>query len=292
MSRAYPFRQVDAFTSRPFYGNPVAVIFDADDLSDDQMQMIARWTNLSETTFFQQPSPNSGADYRLRIFTPANELPFAGHPTIGSAHAYIERGGARLDPSVMRMECGAGVLALRTMGEGSEAVIFAETPEARFDHEFGTSVEAIEKALNSPISKKTPPAAFTNGPTWLFTPMESSAALAALKPDMTAVARLSADFSLTGIAAFAITGGDPAIHIRCFAPGVGVPEDPVTGSANGALPSYLERFGLIDRTGREYVSMQGMEIGRDGRVHIRVGGDGRTEIGGQSVTVVEGELRV
>ena len=300
--RTHPFRQVDVFTSRPFFGNPVAVIFDADDLSDEQMLNIANWTNLSETTFFQQPSPNSGADYRLRIWTPGGELPFAGHPTVGSAHAYIERGGARLDPEVMRQECGAGVLALRSVGEGSESLVFAETPEAKFVHDFSTSVEALSAALGAPVATATPPASFHNGPVWLFTPLESSQAIAALKPDMSAVERLSRDFSLTGIAAFALLDHPshpdppgriegPTVHIRCFAPAFGVPEDPVTGSANGALPTYLERFGLIDRTGREYVAMQGMELGRDGRVHVRTDGR-RTEIGGQCVTVIEGEIRV
>jgi PhzF family phenazine biosynthesis protein len=289
---AYPFRQVDVFTARPFLGNPVAVVFDADDLSDEQMRKIANWTNLSETTFFQQPSANSGADYRLRIWTPGGELPFAGHPTVGSAHAYIERGGARLDPEVMRQECGAGVLAIRTVGEGSESLVFAETPEAKFVHDFNTSVEAISAALGAPVATETPPASFDNGPVWLFTPLESSAAIAALKPDMSAVERLSRDFSLTGIAPFALTDrDDAAVHIRAFAPAFGVPEDPVTGSANGALPSYLERFGLLDRTGHEYVAMQGMELGRDGRVHIRTDGK-RTDIGGQCVTMIEGEIKV
>lgn len=299
----HKFNQVDVFTSRPFFGNPVAVIFDADDLSDEQMLKIAKWTNLSETTFFQSPSPNSGADYKLRILTPGGELAFAGHPTVGSAHAYIERGGARLDPSVLRMECGAGMFSLRVEGEGSESFIFTETPEAKFVHEFSTSVEAISAALGSPISNETPPASFYNGPTWLFTMLESSDAVAALKPDMAAVARLSEDFSLTGIAAFALLDRsahpacppwrealEGAIHIRAFAPHFGVFEDPVTGSANASLPSYLERFGLIERTGREYVSMQGMELGRDGRVHVRAHPNGRTEIGGQSVTVIQGEL--
>lgn len=295
--RAYPFRQVDVFTARPFLGNPVAIVFDADDLSDEQMLKIANWTNLSETTFFQQPSPNSGADYRLRIWTPGGELPFAGHPTVGSAHAYIERGGARLDPDIMRQECGAGVLAIRTVGEGSESLVFAETPEARFVHDFNTSVEAISAALGAPVATETPPASFDNGPVWLFTRLESSAAVAALKPDMAAVERLSRDFSLTGIAAFALISAHPeeaegpAVHIRAFAPAVGVPEDPVTGSANGSLPSYLERYGLLDRTGLEYVAMQGMELGRDGRVHVRTDGR-RTEIGGQCVTVIEGEIWV
>lgn len=292
MSRVYPFRQVDVFTSRPFLGNPVTVVFDADDLSDEQMQAIARWTNLSETTFFQQPSPNSGADYRLRIFAPTVELPFAGHPTLGSAHAYIERGGARLDPEVLRMECGTGVLALRTLGEGSESIVFSETPEARFVHEFSTSAEAIAQALGCPISNETPPASYHNGPTWLFTRMESSHDVARLKPDMAAVTRLSEDFSVIGIAAFALTGQDPAIHIRCFAPFFGIAEDPVTGSCNAALPSYLERFGLIEGTGRDYVVKQGMELGRDGRIHVRANPGGPTEIGGQCVTVIEGEVRL
>jgi PhzF family phenazine biosynthesis protein len=293
------FCQVDVFTSRPFFGNPVAVIFDADDLSDEQMLKIANWTNLSETTFFQSPSPNSGADYKLRIFHPQAELPFAGHPTIGSAHAYLERGGARLDANVLRMECGAGVLSLRVAGEGSESIIFAETPPAKFVHDFSTSIEALEAALGVPIAKDTPPASIYNGPTWLFTQMPSSAALGQLKPDLGAVARLSEDFSLTGIAAFALTDHsahpgllEGVLHIRAFAPAAGVPEDPVTGSANASLPTYLERYGLIERTGREYVSMQGMELGRDGRVHVRLGADGRVEIGGQSVTIIEGELRL
>ena len=290
MSRVHPFKQVDVFTSRPFYGNPVAVVFDADGLSDEEMRRIANWTNLSETTFFQSPSPGSGADYKLRIFHPQGELAFAGHPTVGSAHAYLERGLARLDAEVLRMECGAGVLAVRTVGEGSEALIFAETPEAQFVHEFGTSVEAISAALGAPIVSDPPPASVYNGPTWLFVQM-ADAALVSLAPDMAAVKRLSEDFSLTGIAAFALTGGPEAVHIRCFGPIAGVPEDPVTGSANAGLPTYLEHCGLLDRVGREYVSKQGMELGRDGRVHVRTDGV-RTRIGGQAVTVIEGEIRL
>lgn len=284
------FKQVDVFTSLPFYGNPVAVIFDADDLTDEQMCKIANWTNLSETTFFQSPTPGSGADYRLRIFHPQEEIAFAGHPTVGSAHAYIESGRARLDANVLRMECAAGVLSIRTEGEGSESLIFAETPEAQFVHEFGTSVEAISAALGAPIFTDPAPASVYNGPTWLFVQMDD-AAITSLKPDMAAVARLSEDFSLTGIATFALTDGDPVVHIRVFGPIAGVPEDPVTGSANASLPTYLERSGMLDRVGREYVSMQGMELGRDGRVHVRTDGK-RTEIGGQAVTVIDGEIRL
>jgi PhzF family phenazine biosynthesis protein len=295
VTRTFPFKQVDVFTSRPLLGNPVAVVFDADGLSDEEMQAVARWTNLSETTFFQPPSPESGADYLLRIFTPASELPFAGHPTVGSAHAYLERGGARLDPNILRQECGAGVLTLRPEGD----IVFAETPQAEFIHEFGTSVDAIAEALGAPVNVDPPPASVGNGPVWLFTLVDGGD-LARLAPDLTAVARLSTDFGITGIAAFALLDhpeepaaagvSKDAVHIRCFAPALGVPEDPVTGSANAALPTYLERFGLQERTGRRYTVTQGREIGRDGTVHVIARDDGRTEIGGQCVTVAEGEV--
>ncbi|MCH7484777.1 MAG: PhzF family phenazine biosynthesis protein [Chloroflexi bacterium] len=290
--RSYAFKQVDVFTGVGLRGNPVAVVIDADDLSDEQMQQVANWTNLSETTFIREPTPNSGADYLLRIFTPQQELPFAGHPTVGSAHAYIEHGGARLDPKVLRQECGAGVLAIRAEGEDDSRLIFTETPEAKFVHEFGTSVDVISEALGLEVSNDPPPASFSNGPTWTFVYVPEAAMIGAMKPDLAAISRLSEDFGLTGLAVFALTGEDPAVRIRCFAPFFGAPEDPVTGSANAALPAYLARYGLLDRTGRSYTASQGLELGRDGRVHVRVREDDRVEIGGQAVTVVEGEIRL
>lgn len=290
--RSYAFKQVDVFTGVGLRGNPVAVVIDADDLSDEQMQQVANWTNLSETTFIREPTPNSGADYLLRIFTPQHELPFAGHPTVGSAHAYLEHGGARLDPDVLRQECGAGVLAIRSEGEGDSRLIFAETPEAKLVGEFGTSVDIIAEALGVEVSSDPPPASVSNGPTWTFVHVPEAAMIGSMKPDMAAISRLSEDSGLTGLAVFALTGEDPAVRIRCFAPFFGVPEDPVTGSANAALPTYLARYGLLDRTGRSYTSSQGLELGRDGRVHVRVREDDRVEIGGQAVTVVEGEIRL
>ena len=290
--RVYEFKQVDVFTGVGLRGNPVAVVIDADDLSDEQMQRVANWTNLSETTFICEPTPNSGADYLLRIFTPQSELPFAGHPTVGSAHAYLEHGGARLDPDVLRQECGAGVLAIRAEGEDDSRLIFAETPEAKLVDEFGPSVDVISEALGVEVSSDPPPASVSNGPTWTFVQVPDSAMIGAMKPDMSALSRLSEDFGLTGLAVFALTGDDPMVRIRCFAPFFGVPEDPVTGSANAALPAYLAHYGLLERTGRTYTSSKGLEMGRDGRVHVRVGEDGRVEIGGQAVTVVEGEIRL
>ncbi len=290
--RSYAFKQVDVFTGVGLRGNPVAVVIDADDLSDEEMQRVANWTNLSETTFICEPTPNSGADYLLRIFTPQSELPFAGHPTVGSAHAYLEHGGARLDPGVLRQECGAGVLAIRAEGEDDSRLIFAETPEAKLVHEFATSVDVISEALGVEVGSDPPPASVSNGPTWTFVQVPEAAMIGAMKPDMAALSRLSDDFGLTGFAVFALTGDDPMVRIRCFAPLFGVPEDPVTGSANAALPAYLARYGLLERTGRSYRASQGLEMGRDGRVYVHVREDDRVEIGGQAVTVVEGEIRL
>jgi len=290
--RSYAFKQVDVFAGAGLRGNPAGVVIDADDLSDEQMQRVANWMNLSETTFICEPTLNSGADYLLRIFTPQQELPFAGHPTVGSAHAYLEHGGARLDPDVMRMECGAGVLTIRAEGEGESRLIFTETPEAKLVHEYENSAGVISEALGVEISSANPPAAVSNGPTWTFVHVPEAAMIAAMKPDMAALSRLSEEHGLTGLAVFALTGEDPAVRIRCFAPFFGVPEDPVTGSANASLPAYLAHYGLLDRTGRSYTASQGLELGRDGRVHVRVRDDERVEIGGQAITVVEGEIRL
>lgn len=285
----HKFKQVDAFSARPLLGNPVAVVFDADGLSDEEMQRFAAWTNLSETTFLCRPTTED-ADYLLRIFHPTGELPFAGHPTIGSAHAALEAG--LINKREFVQECGAGLLPLRVEGEGAERVIFVRAPKAEVVHEFATSVDAIGEALGAPVAVDPPPTSVHNGPTWVFCLMASEEAVADLKPDMGAVARLSRDFDVTGLVAFALVeGAHHAVRIRAFAPAVGVTEDPVTGSANAALPAYLARFGLLERVGRSYVSSQGAELGRDGRVHVRVlDDDGRAEIGGQAVTVIDGEV--
>ncbi len=288
----HPFKQVDVFSARPFFGNPVAVVANADALSVQEMQRIAAWTNLSETTFVLTAS-SPGPAYRLRIFTPEHELPFAGHPTLGSCHAVLEWG--LLEPRNGRLvqDCGAGALPLRIEGEGPARRIYVEAPEAKWVGEFPQLAHSASAALGRPIAAAPVPAALRNGPNWLFVRFEREADVAALRPDMARVAQLSREHSVSGIAAFAfVDDGEFAVHIRCFAPAFGVPEDPVTGSANAALPAYLARHGLLERTGRDYFATQATEMGRDGRVHVRILDDaGRAEIGGQAVTAVEGELR-
>lgn len=286
------FKQVDAFTAQPFLGNPVAVVLGADSLSPEQMQRIAAWTNLSETTFVLKPTI-PGPAYRLRIFTPTNELPFAGHPTIGSCHAVVEAGIVNPADGRLVQECGAGNLPLRITGAAAERWIYVEAPEAKLVGELPGLAAAISNALGRRIAA-TPPTVFRNGPVWLFVRFEREQDVASLAPDMSALTKLSLEHGVGGVAAFSfVDSGDFAVHVRCFAPAFGVPEDPVTGSANAALPAYLAHHGLLDRVGREYLATQATELGRDGRVRVRVLDErGRTEIGGQAVTVVEGELRI
>ncbi len=288
----YSFKQVDVFTDRPFLGNPVAVVLDADDIDPAQMQRIAAWTNLSETTFLLNPSSGE-ADYRLRIFTPTGELPFAGHPTVGSAHAVLESGILPSESRSLRQECLAGVLPLTVEGTGADRRIFVRVPEAKLLRDCGATAEAISAALGAEIVSSPGPMAIDVGPVWLVVHMEDVDSIRRLEPDMAAVARLSREHGLIGVAVFSrySSGDDTAVHVRCFAPTAGVPEDPVTGSGNATIARYLAETGMLKEIGDEYVASQGTEMGRDGRVYVRVSGNGLViEIGGRSVTVIDGEI--
>jgi PhzF family phenazine biosynthesis protein len=267
------FKQVDAFTDQPFRGNPVAVVLDAEGLDSAQMQHIARWTNLSETTFLL---PSQVADYRLRIFSPGRELPFAGHPTIGSAHAALEAGIVK--GRKIRQECGAGVLDLSV----DDGVIFVRSPQVRL-----TPLANLGGKVGIPLAPGAPLLRADVGPVWLVGEMTDAASLAALKPDMTALAEWTSSLDATGVTLFAPSGErDCAIHVRSFAPAQGIAEDPVCGSGNISVAAYLRHSG---RAQRPYVARQGMQLGRDGRVFMRVTADA-IELGGRAVTCVEGTL--
>jgi PhzF family phenazine biosynthesis protein len=268
------FKQVDAFTDKPFLGNPVAVVLDAEGLGTDEMQHIARWTNLSETTFLL---PSKVADYRLRIFSPRRELPFAGHPTIGSAHAALEAGLVK--GQKIKQQCGAGVLEL-TVDDG---IVFVRSPAVKL-----TPIANISSAVGIPLKPGAPLLRADVGPVWLVSEMADAAALAALRPDMTALAEWTESLDATGVTLFAASGErDCAIHVRSFAPAQGIPEDPVCGSGNISVAAYLRYFKKADKS---YVARQGMQLGRDGRVSMRVSADA-IELGGRAVTCVEGTLR-
>ena len=269
----FRFRQVDVFTDKPFLGNPVAVVIGGEDLDSEEMQRIARWTNLSETTFLLKPK-STGADYRLRIFTPRQELPFAGHPTIGSAHAAIESGFVR-KKGKLKQECGAGILDLTV----EEDTIFVRGPQPR--------IADVRRKL--PFANKL--LRIDVGPVWIVGEIADAEALAALQPDLEALSAFTIDHEATGVTVFAASGDkESAIHVRSFAPAHGVAEDPVCGSGNICVAAYLKQTNAVERFGERYVARQGMQVGRDGRVLVRLDEDG-IRIGGHAVTCVEGTLK-
>lgn len=279
------FKQVDVFTRVPFRGNPVAVILEGDGLATADMQRIAAWTNLSETTFVLQPS-SSDADYRLRIFTPRSELPFAGHPTIGSAHAVLEAGIVKPKSGKLRQECGVGILELQLDGETLwlESPPATDTPLAKFD------LEDLEKSLKSKVQGT--PCIINVGPRWLVAKLSDANAVAALDPDMQILSSMSNRLSIGGVTVYGDSGdGESAIHVRSFAPAHGIAEDPVCGSGNISVAAYLMKTGQAARLGSRYTARQGMQLGRDGRVSVRIEG-GKIFLGGSAVTCIEGSLRL
>ena len=280
-----PFQQVDVFTAVPFMGNPVAVVLDGESLSSDEMQAIARWTNLSETTFVCRAT-HPTADYRLRIFTPRSELPFAGHPTIGSAHAALRHGLEPKTTGRVVQECGKGLVQIERDGER----LFLELPVPRFS-DVAVSPGRLADALNTKASDLLRVAAIDVGPVWLTAQLPSAEAVIALRPNMESLRALGPE-GLTGVTVFGVDGSSASaeLEVRSFAPGAGVPEDPVCGSGNGCVAALVRRDGLVAEP--DYLARQGRCLGRDGRVAVRFGKDGAIWVGGHSVTCVEGSITV
>lgn len=290
-ARIVPFKQVDVFTDRPYQGNALAVVIDAEGMSTEQMQRIAAWTNLSETTFVLPPT-KPGADYLLRIFTPRQELPFAGHPSVGSAHAVLEAEWAREHDHMLVMECADGLLPITVEGEGLERRIYVRTPAAVIEAPDMTQTVALAKALGATIKADPAPRAVKCGPTWIVAELESEAVVRGLKPDMNRIIEASRDYGAVGVAAYARAGRDDyALVVRCFAPIDSIPEDPVTGSGHACIAAFLLANELVE-PGTSYIGSQGREVGRNGIVHVRIDEAGRIDIGGQSVTCVDGRIRV
>ncbi len=275
----YPFKQVDVFTDKPFYGNPVAVVFNADDISDADMKRIANWTNLSETTFVCK---SSSADYRLRIFTPGRELPFAGHPTIGSAHAAREAGIISGDTKEFRQECIAGIISLSVDDEGG---IHARVPRPKI-----APAQMKPDELCDALGPLTcvEPLLIDVGPVWLATRLESVDALYAINIDPARITELSHAVKATGVTVYAVDEASE-VHVRSFAPAEGILEDPVCGSGNAAVAAHVRDTGIIDLVGSTYTARQGAALGRNGKIQVRVDGDD-ISIGGLAVTAIDGTI--
>jgi PhzF family phenazine biosynthesis protein len=272
----FPFHQVDVFSNTPLRGNPLAVVLGADRLSTPQMAAFANWTNLSETTFLLAPTA-PGADYRVRIFTPSTELPFAGHPTLGSCHVWLNAGGKPRGAEIIQ-QCEAGLIRIRRDGE---RLAFAAPPLRRSGPLDPSMVTKIAQILGIPAAAILRSAHADNGPGWVAVMLDSREALLTLKPDF---------FAMSGINLGVIAptaGADFQFEVRAFVPEVGVPEDPVTGSLNAALAQWFFADGLAPA--ESYVVAQGTVLGRAGRVHImRSGAD--IWVGGDTVTCITGTL--
>lgn len=275
MTRTHPFAQVDVFSTQPFRGNPVAVILEAQGIGDEDMARIARWTNLSETTFVLPPTAPE-ADYRLRIFTPFGELPFAGHPTLGSARAWLSAGGAPRTAGTIVQECGAGLVELRHEGE---ELAFAAPPTTGTGPLEEAHLAALITALGISRERVLDHQWVDNGPGWCGLLLASAQDVLDLEPDFSAVPDTK-----VGVIGAHPAGAPQQFEVRAFAPGMGVHEDPVTGSLNASLAQWLIRTGQAPE---RYTAAQGTRLGRAGRVSIdRIGDD--IWVGGATSVVFQG----
>jgi PhzF family phenazine biosynthesis protein len=270
------FAAIDVFTTTPYGGNPLAVVLDATGLSTGEMQRFAHWTNLSETTFLL-PATDPDADYRVRIFTPVLELPFAGHPTLGSCHAWLEAGGKPKRDGVIVQECGAGSIPVRRTDAG---LAFAAPPLLRSGAVDESDVRHVAAVLGIERSEIEAAEWADNGPGWVAVMLSSAEAVLALRPG-------AVDLDV-GVVGPYPPGSPAAFEVRAFFPKEGSTiEDPVTGSLNASLAQWLLRTG---RAQAPYVASQGTALGRCGRVHISSDADGAIWVGGGTTTCITGEV--
>jgi PhzF family phenazine biosynthesis protein len=279
------YLQLDVFAHARGCGNPLGVVLDAEDLDASTMQAIAAWLNLSETTFVLRPT-QAGADYRLRIFTPRQELPFAGHPSVGTAHAVLERGLVTPRDGRLVQECAAGLLPLRVDMEGGLRRLHVRAPRGV---ERAGDCAMVMSSLRGVASGRLRPALIDNGPRWWCIELADEPAVRTLSPDLAALSTASVATGAVGVAVFArCCNSSYALVVRAFVPADGIPEDPVTGSANAAIAAWMLVNDALP--GRSYLASQGREVGRDGVVECAVDAAGEVWIGGQTQTVVEGKL--
>lgn len=293
----HDFVQVDAFTNTPLYGNPAAVVFDADDLSAETMQKVAREMNLSETVFILKPT-NPDADYRVRIFTPMSELPFAGHPTVAAAHSVLARYPDKANAVLLRQECGIGIVPVEVIPSPT-GTLLRMTQGAPAYRDSGLARETVAQMLGCAQSDLADSAfeVVSTGVPWLIVELNSLETISALIPDQGLMARECKALRACGVTVFVERGDSGAVRIRVrsFAPGEGIPEDPVCGSGNGSVAAYIARHKHADRATGSYVAEQGIEIGRDGEVYASWERDGdslRVRIGGEAAVSASGQLHL
>jgi PhzF family phenazine biosynthesis protein len=278
MPRSRSFAQVDVFSTIPFLGNPVAVVLDGTDLTEEQMRRLARWTNLSETTFVLPPT-TAEADYRLRIFTPGSELPFAGHPTLGSAHAWLDNGGTPRHADRVVQECGAGLVTVR---RGAGNLSFAAPPLVRGGELDDEYVDQIVAAFGIKRDWVVAHQWVDNGPGWAVLQLPTAEDVLAIDPDLSLIPT-----AMVGAIGAYPDGSEHAFEMRTFAPGVGVPEDPACGSMNASVGQWLTTTGAAPAT---YRVSQGTRVGRAGTIEVTADPDGTVWVGGPATTYIQGTI--
>ncbi len=299
MTRPRPFAQIDVFTAHGGFGNPVAVVLDGSGLDEAAMQRFARWTNLSETTFVLPPTDPT-ADYALRIFTPGGELPFAGHPTLGSCHAWLAAGGRAKAGERIVQQCAQGLIELRRTGG---RLAFAAPPSQRSQPAPELLAQVVQ-ALGVRADQLRRAQVLDNGPRWLTLWLDSADTVLALEPDHARLAAIGHNVGAAGFhaaanasplisrsnreaRAFGAADDAPLIEVRAFAPPIRVPEDPITGSLNASLAQWLIDAGELPA---RYVAAQGTALGRAGRVHMERDLRGQVWVGGDCVPVIQGQV--
>ncbi|MFW1762173.1 PhzF family phenazine biosynthesis protein [Acinetobacter calcoaceticus] len=284
------FKQVDVFTSQAFKGNPVAVIMDASTLTSEQMQAIANWTNLSETTFVL-PATDSQADYQVRIFTPQNELPFAGHPTIGTAHALLEAGLITAKEGKLVQQCGAGLVAL-TVSELNH--ISFELPQPKITPLDTTQTQKLAEILKCQIDTQWNAALVDVGARWVVLQAVNAEAVLATQPDFAALKQHDLEMKVGGATVYGFYENNDEqkhIEVRSFAPSIGINEDPVCGSGNGSVASFIRYHGILPAQNDQVLSSQGRVLGRDGQLQLNLYQD-KILVGGSAVTCIDGTINL
>jgi len=284
------YLQLDVFSARTGGGNQLGVVVDAAGWSDAAMQSFAAWTDLVETTFVLPPE-TPDASYRLRIFTPTREIPFAGHPTIGSAHAVLDCGVAKPTDGRLVQACGAGLLPIRIEGEGDARILFLQSPAARVLREDPRDEPLLDAALAGATRGALPPAFVEGGRRWWIAEFADEAGLRSWQPDHPAIGKLAAASDSLGVCAFARSSErqDYDVVVRALPAGVGIIEDPASGAANGLIAAWIAHAEPNGALARGYRVSQGREIGHDAAIVIRIEDD-RIWVGGRTRTIVRGNV--
>ncbi len=284
------YLQLDVFAARAGTGNPLGVVLDAEGMDTASMQALAAWLNLSETVFFV-PVQDPAADYRIRIFTPGSELPFAGHPSVGAAWVALDAGLVDADARALVQQCDAGLLPVRVekTADGKRTIELRTPRLQRLDPPALTMPDSLRALATPGIA----PVLWSNGPAWWLLRATSAGVVRAFAPDFAAIATFTNATAATGLAIFAPeAGAEHDVVVRAFCPGdaVNVPEDPVTGSANALVAAWLAAHAALPHADGRYVASQGRELGRDGRVRLRVDADGEVWLGGEVQPVIRGSI--